>query len=606
MFTFDIMKIKDIEHSYRSLINKEISTVQSLKKKIFIIAALRLSVVLVAALLCIFTWKNSYLTGGIIFVSFSIFILLLKLHQKLFYKKNYSEALITLAENECKALNYDFSSFDGGPEYISTEHSFSYDLDLFGDRSLFQSINRTCTYQGKNFLAYLFLTPYLDKKTILENQESIQELTSKQDWVNHFRVLGSLKGKLENKENFDSNIFPETFLLHKNKFWEIMINIIPCLYLILLVLTAFNRVSALYFIPLWIITYAINAFASKHVNNIVNNIEKKTDVLNTYTSLFNAIEEQNFDSYLLEKNRKILINKTSASKAINKLNRYCSQLNMAMAYPMILFFNPVLCWSVRYAIKIEKWLDTYKKHLPNWFDSLSHFDAWCSLSTYAYTHPGYSYPKINTEHFIFDGKELGHPLLNRSSCVTNDVKITKENYFLVITGANMAGKSTYLRTIGVNHVLACIGAPVYAKSLEIFPGNLVTNLRTTDSLVDHESYFFSELKRLKMIIDRLHSGEHLFIILDEILKGTNSEDKQKGSLALMKQLISLKGNGIIATHDLVLGTLEANYPENIKNYRFEAEIAQDELVFDYKLKEGVAQNMNATFLMKKMGITGIQ
>lgn len=167
----------------------------------------------------------------------------------------------------------------------------------------------------------------------------------------------------------------------------------------------------------------------------------------------------------------------------------------------------------------------------------------------------------------------------------------------------MAGKSTYLRTIGLNHVLACCGMPVCAESLTVYPANLVTSLRTSDDLMKNESYFFAELKRLKMIIDRLQSGEKLFIILDEILKGTNSVDKQKGSLALMKQLIRLNGCGIIATHDLVLGTLEEEFPGQIRNFRFEADITDNQLTFTYLLRPGVAQNMNACFLMQKMGIT---
>ena len=166
----------------------------------------------------------------------------------------------------------------------------------------------------------------------------------------------------------------------------------------------------------------------------------------------------------------------------------------------------------------------------------------------------------------------------------------------------MAGKSTYLRTIGVNYLLACVGAPVCAASLTVYPAHMVTSLRTSESLASNESYFFAELKRLKMIIDRLQNGEKLFIILDEILKGTNSIDKQKGSLALMKQLVAYKACGIIATHDLVLGTLEEEFPEQIKNYRFEADIKDEELSFSYQLREGIAQNMNACFLMNKMGI----
>ena len=170
----------------------------------------------------------------------------------------------------------------------------------------------------------------------------------------------------------------------------------------------------------------------------------------------------------------------------------------------------------------------------------------------------------------------------------------------------MAGKSTYLRTVGVNYLLASIGAPVCASSLKFYPSQLITSLRTTDSLTDSESYFFAELKRLKLIIDKLEKGEELFILLDEILKGTNSVDKQKGSLALIKQFIELKTDGIIATHDLLLGELIKAYPNNITNYRFEADIKNNELTFSYKLREGVAQNMNACFLMKKMGIAIIE
>ena len=169
----------------------------------------------------------------------------------------------------------------------------------------------------------------------------------------------------------------------------------------------------------------------------------------------------------------------------------------------------------------------------------------------------------------------------------------------------MAGKSTYLRTVGINYLLACIGAPVWEKQMEIYPARLVTSLRTSDSLTDNESYFFAELKRLKLIIDKLEAGEELFIILDEILKGTNSMDKQKGSFALIKQFMNMNTNGIIATHDLLLGTLIESFPQNIRNYCFEADITNNELTFSYQMRNGVAQNMNACFLMKKMGIAVI-
>ena len=195
--------------------------------------------------------------------------------------------------------------------------------------------------------------------------------------------------------------------------------------------------------------------------------------------------------------------------------------------------------------------------------------------------------------------------MDRNKCVRNGISIEKRPFFIIITGANMAGKSTYLRTVGINYLLACIGAPVWAKQMEIFPARLITSLRTSDSLTDNESYFFAELKRLKLIIDKLQAGEDLFIILDEILKGTNSVDKQKGSFALIKQFMSMNANGIIATHDLLLSSLANSFPKNIRNYCFEADITNNELTFSYKMRDGVAQNMNACFLMKKMGIAVI-
>ena len=192
--------------------------------------------------------------------------------------------------------------------------------------------------------------------------------------------------------------------------------------------------------------------------------------------------------------------------------------------------------------------------------------------------------------------------MNRDRCVRNDIDMVKRPFFIIVTGANMAGKSTYLRTVGINYLLACIGAPVCARQMEICPARLITSLRTSDSLNDNESYFFAELKRLKLIIDKLQAGEELFIILDEILKGTNSMDKQKGSFALIKQFMTLQANGIIATHDLLLGTLIDLFPDDIRNYRFDADITDNELTFSYRLRPGIAQNMNACFLMKKMGI----
>lgn len=295
---------------------------------------------------------------------------------------------------------------------------------------------------------------------------------------------------------------------------------------------------------------------------------------------------------------------------------------------MYVILNGLFFWELRQIMRIEAWKEQYAAELPGWLDAIGQMDALNSLATFAYNHPDYIYPKIvqaerkgkgnlnkeeesNSEteapinapsSFRLRAEALGHPLMNRDRCVRNDIDMVKRPFFIIVTGANMAGKAPIcVRWASITSLPASAPPSVPAKWKYARPG-LITSLRTSDSLNDNESYFFAELKRLKLIIDKLQAGEELFIILDEILKGTNSMDKQKGSFSLIKQFMTLQANGIIATHDLLLGTLIDLFPDDIRNYRFEADITDNELTFSYRLRPGIAQNMNACFLMKKMGI----
>jgi hypothetical protein len=596
------MNIEEIRTYYKEIINRQEAILSKLKKTIFQIGTLRLLIVLVCLISSYVIWENWAIISAIIGLTLTIFLVLMSYHNKLFTAKQYCEHQIKNAENELKALNYDFSAFDGAPEMIDAEHSFSLDLDLFGNRSFFQSINRTVTSFGKQALADTIIYPLLNNVEITKQQEAIKELKGNTKLLAHFQAIGQMSDTDSlNTKNF-ADSFNRPVLLSNSKIWTTLTYIIPSAYIILAFLVAFDILSGTLFLPLYLLTFAIATIPGKKVNEIKDIFDQKSSVLSTYSNLLKIIEDEIFESALLQNLQKQLSEKNTASSAIAKLKTLHSCLEMAFAYPILLFLNPVLLWNVRFAISIEKWTLSYRDEVSQWFASLAKFDSLVSLGIFAFNHPDYTFPKP-AETFVFEGKALGHPLIHRDTCVRNDIKINKNPYFLVITGANMAGKSTYLRTVGINHTLACAGAPVCAESLTFYPNKLVTNLRTADSLADNESYFFAELKRLKMIIDRLQSGEEIFIILDEILKGTNSEDKRKGSIALMKQLISLKGNGIIATHDLELGDLEKLYPESVKNYCFEADITNDHLSFTYQIREGIAQNMNACFLMRKMGIT---
>ena len=598
------MNINEVESYYSNIITKYKGESDQLKKVIFWVGTIRLIIAITAIVGTYILWGNTTIVIASIAIFFIAFLALMKYHNRLFIKKNYCEQQITNAKDELKGINYDFSAFDGAPEKIDAEHSFSLDLDLFGKRSFFQSINRTVTSFGKDALANIFIHPFENQKDIIDQQKAVEELKQKTKLLSHFRAIGQMsEADSLNSKDFSAS-FKRPPILKNSILWKSMLYIIPLIHIVFGLFIYFDIIAGGYYSIVYILTLGISVLPSKKVMQIKETFDEKSKVLDTYSKLFKIIEDENLQSDKLKNIQSQVKSRISASYAINQLKSYHNNLTVSYTFPVLLLFNPYLLWNVRYAIKVEQWTEKYKSGIEQWFEAIAEFDMLVSIGIFAFNHPDYIYPEI-ADKFIFEGKALGHPMLHRDTCVRNDVNISKTPFFLVITGANMAGKSTYLRTIGINHTLACAGAPVCAESLAFYQCRLVTNLRTADSLADNESYFFAELKRLKMIIDRLQAGEELFIILDEILKGTNSEDKQKGSMALMKQLISLNGNGIIATHDLLLGNLEQEYPDNVKDYRFEADITNEQLTFSYKIREGIAQNMNACFLMKKMGITGL-
>ena len=601
------MPMRQVYSHYEGNIRTYTQELGNLKKRIHAIGSIRLLLV-AGLLLALWTLRDAswlWLTGTT--AAFALpFIILMRYHDRLYAKKLYLETLIRHNEEELKGLGYDFSPFDGASDKISADHPFCLDLDLFGERSLFQSINRTVTGFGRERLAGWFSGPLMDKGEILRRQEAIREMAGQPDLRQRFRAVGSIRNErsalTEHDVSFMDKFSRQRYAFSDNRFWKAAIWIVPIGWAVLGIAyyigLAGGTLLNLYFLLALGIAYA----RVKEVNARYATVNKMEAIFKCYAQLMECVEQAQFQSEELREVQELLKNRQeSASQAIGRLSRYIGGLDQRYSLAGIVF-NILYLRDIRHTILLERWQREYAGRLPMWFDALARFDAFCSLGGFAFNHPDYIYPTIADSYFQMEGKALGHPLLDRSICVRNDIDIRQSPWFLIVTGANMAGKSTYLRTVGVNYLLSCIGAPVCSASLTVYPAPLVTSLRTSDSLASHESYFFAELKRLKMIIDRLQAGERLFIILDEILKGTNSIDKQKGSLALMKQLVSYRACGIIATHDLVLGTLADEFPGEIRNYRFEADIHDDELSFSYRLREGIAQNMNACFLMRKMGI----
>lgn len=551
-----------------------------------------------------FFHAGAWIITASICCTFVPFLALVKIHNRFFYRKVWLETRLQMNKNELAGLDNDYSAFDEGKEFINPNHLYSYDLDLFGKKSLFQAVDRTCTPIGKKALAHWFNNHLTDKKRIESRQESVKDLSKRKEFRERFYITGTITRGKENDEE-EIRKWSDTSVYLSDALWaRITILVVPVINLLLLA-GGLSGIFSLKWLGLSFMCFVILSFAIiRRATAVQESFGEKLKSLNTYAKLISLAKQEQWESEELKDLTDTLnIEGKSPAEALERLSKELDRLDLRNNQFLYVILEGCLFFQLQQIVRIERWKKQYGKYIMNWLEAVGKLDALCSLANFAYNHPTYCYPQISDRPFIFEAKGMGHPLIPEKQCVRNDADIPSRPFFLIITGANMAGKSTYLRTIGINYLLACIGTPVCCLSLKIYPARLVTSLRTSDSLSENESYFFAELKRLKMIIDMLGQGETLFIILDEILKGTNSADKQKGSFNLIKQFMGLQANGIIATHDLLLGKLAESFPDSIRNYCFEADIRDNELSFSYRLRKGVAQNMNACFLMKKMGIT---
>lgn len=591
------------ENHYTERLSLTAGQLQQVKKQIFRISMLRLALFIAGIAGLYFFFNQTTLLIICICLTFLPLFILVKIHNRFFIRKEWLETQARIIQEELQALSGDYSSFEDGKEYVNPEHPYSFDLDIFGRRSLFQSINRTCTFFGKVRLAE-WLQNHLHEKTSIEKrQEMVREISEHTLFREQFRVAGLVHhGQSSDGEKIQAWSQSPAQYLHagwvKSFIWGIpVINS-------LLLITSLAGWTSFSWLGLSFGIFLVLSFGIiKRATYIQETYGKQLKSLNGYARLIALAKAENWKSAgMQELMERFNLNGQSPIQALQQLSKELDRLDLRNNQFLYVLLEGSIFFQLQEIVRIERWKVRYGQHISEWLETVGELDALCSLGTFAYNHPQYTYPELTEKPFCFLATQMGHPLMPASQCVKNDATIPSRPFFLIITGANMAGKSTYLRTIGVNYLLACIGAPVCCEKLKLHPNQLITSLRTSDSLSDNESYFFAELKRLKRIIDLLNQGQQLFIILDEILKGTNSMDKQKGSFDLIRQFMQLKANGIIATHDLLLGSLIKQFPEEIRNYCFEADIKDNELTFSYKLREGVAQNMNACFLMKKMGI----
>jgi hypothetical protein len=535
------------------------------------------------------------LPAGLMVVLFFLFV---SYHKNQNDRRKLLNEMISINREELDALAGKYDMFDDGQRFIDPDHPWSYDLDLFGERSLFQYINRTATHTGPVKLADYLRTPVMEEQQVRDRQAVNRELVEKLNLRQHFAANARLMKKDE--QDFDEVIrwSREPAFIEKYRWTKIMAVVMTVVSSGIIIAGIIEPAFFRLLIPVVLINLSLLSSFVARTNRYQEQVSKKHNFLRTYAVLLDILAKEDFT------HPELLVVKEqcrNASASIRKLSAlldlFDQRLNLLVGFAL----NALVLFDFHMLHRLAAWNREHRDDFEQWLETTGTCDALFSLAGFAYNNPEYAWPEMKGKSTGLNAESLGHPMIPATKRVDNTIFIDREKVVL-ITGANMAGKSTFLRAVGVNMALTYAGCPVCATTFVTGPYRLYSSMRTSDSLKDEESYFFAEIKRLKKIVDCMKEGEKLLILLDEVLKGTNTTDKQKGSRGLIEKSIDHDVLCFIATHDLSLGEMQEEHRGKIINYCFESFIKDLELTFDYKIRPGLAKNMNASFLMKQMGI----
>ena len=531
-----------------------------------------------------------------------VFIFLTLWDSQIIYRQHLIEELLRINTLESDYLAGNFSALDQGERFNDPAHPYAHDLDLFGEDSLFQHLNRTVTFSGTQKLVSWLLSLSKDPEVIHSRQQAAEELCAEPEWCQHFRAAGALHPT----QALDAVILKsgptESPFFSKHSTVRLILWIANTIVIVSWAVTSFTPLPFSISLVLSLLQLSALALYIKKINAYHQRLTLFLKTISNYLPLVRLIHDQSFRSPYLQKIRHSLFTPESNSlQALTQLHRIQNSLDQRGNIVIAFILNGLYLKDFHTLLRLDHWRKKYGPDIETWTDVLSEADALISMANYRFNHPAYCLPVICQDRLL-DTEEIGHPLLKSERNVTNDFSIRSLHQIAIVTGANMAGKSTFLRTIGVNLILAQSGNVVCSRYFAFQPMTLFTSMRTTDSLSKDTSYFHAELLRLQQLVNIAQQEDKVFIILDEMLKGTNSVDKLNGSLAFLKRILSYPISGLVATHDLALGELADDFPEHFFNVCFEIVHSGSQITYDYKLHPGISSNMNASILLKQMGL----
>jgi predicted house-cleaning noncanonical NTP pyrophosphatase (MazG superfamily) len=517
-------------------------------------------------------------------------------------RMRYFKDLEHINENEITSIETRGNIYNKGSEFNNDKHFYTSDLDIFGKASLFQLMNRAATALGNAKLAGWLSSP-AKKDTILERQDAVKEIADKNQWKLEFQTLLLFANKTDADQLSGLFNYLHTPLnIPGEKALTSYIKIAPYLLLAAVIGSFFWPIVQLVALLLAAANLVIVVSKGGYIARSSAIADKISKVLAGYAVVFDKIENEEWNAaYNNALTKKIKENKTS--KNIAELSKLIDKLSYNLIMVVGFVLNVFLLWALKQTIAIEQWKRNNHESLEDAFEVIAEFEALASIAGLKFNYPEWATPQIEYgKAYTLITKNIAHPLINSQTRVTNDYELTDTFKIDIITGSNMAGKSTFLRTIGINTVLALCGAPVCADSMQVSVMTMVSYMRIKDSLNESTSTFKAELDRLQMLLAAVEQEYKVFFLIDEMLRGTNSVDKYLGSKAVIEQLIAKHGVGMVATHDLEIAKLETAYPNYVRNFYFDIQVKDGEMLFDYKMKHGECKTFNATLLLKQIGI----
>ena len=589
---------------YRSKIKENDSLLEKLKAPLRAIPFLKLLFFFVAVFLLIAPFQLDWHRTGCFLLAalcFGVYLWLYKRDDFYLRKRAYHRALQKVYSDEIFFLKGNYSPFDNGERFINKKHPYAFDLDLFGENSIYHMINRTVTSEASSLLAEKLGSIPESEEEIVAQQESLSELTRKEIFRHRFMAI--CKGFDKEKEDFKAmGAIGETGGSHTMLTSTMGLVLIYCSIGVTL---ASGVLAYLGYLPwsLFISLFMLQLFFPMLYNKVLNKVGADIGFLHENTrvhaDLLQIVQKETFEATLNSDLKKGLFETHNARHALKELSTLLKKFDQRHNAYILVLFNGLFLRDLFLLRQFYRWRSHYSLHVQPWISLLAEMEARVSQATYLFNRPEFTGPVITDRPgILIEAAGLGHPFIPKEERVDNDIVIDRKK-FMIVTGANMAGKSTFLRTVGVNYVLAVNGMNVCASRFHFSLFHLFSSMRNTDDLSSGTSYFKAELERMQELIHFCRSHSHTLIILDELLKGTNSRDKLNGSILFLKKMAELPVTGIIATHDLELAKLGEEVPERYQNWCFEINLTEEEQ-FTYKIERGVSKNMNATFLLQKI------